>query len=159
MNEIERNRIGPALGKIPSGIFIATGILGGAPVGMLSSFVEQAGFDPPAIMIAVQPGRLLHSAIEETGLFGLNILGEMDQKLMKPFAQSGNSHPFEGLPLTTNSLGLPQLAEALAFLACRVTGHVPTGDHLVYAAEVLDGTLQQAEESPMVRIRRNGFGY
>lgn len=159
MNEPNKERIGPALGKIPSGIFIATGNFGEEPVGMLSSFVEQCGFEPPSIMIAVQPGRLLHAAIEENGLIGLNILGETDQKLMKPFAQSGNEHPFDGLPLTPNSQGLPQLAEALAFLACRVTGHVASGDHLVYVAEVLDGILQNAEGSPMVRIRRNGFGY
>jgi len=159
MNAIDRERIGPALGKIPSGIFIATGICGGAPVGMLSSFVEQAGFDPPSVMIAVQPGRLLHAAIEENGLFGLNILGESDQQLMKPFAQSGNASPFDGLPLIANPHGLPQLAEALAFLVCRPTGQIATGDHLVYVAEILDGVLQHPEGSPMVRVRRNGFGY
>ena len=156
---IDKERIGPALGKIPSGIFIATGTFDGAPVGMLCSFDEQAGFVPPSVMIAVQPGRLLHRAIEESGVGGLNILGEADQRLMKPFAQSGNSNPFEGLPLASNPHDLPQLAEALAFLACRVTGQVTTGDHLVYVAEVFDGDLQQSDATPMVRIRRNGFGY
>ena len=43
------DNIGAALGKIPSGVFIATSSIDGDEVGMLASFVEQAGFNPPTI--------------------------------------------------------------------------------------------------------------
>ncbi|HAA88643.1 MAG TPA: flavin reductase family protein, partial [Verrucomicrobiales bacterium] len=56
MNE---ERIGPALGKLPSGVYIATSTLDGEEVGMLASFVEQAGFEPPTITAAISAGRRL----------------------------------------------------------------------------------------------------
>ena len=46
-------RIGAALGKIPSGVFIATSTHDGEEIGMLASFVEQAGFNPPTITVAI----------------------------------------------------------------------------------------------------------
>ena len=68
-------------------------------------------------------------------------------------------HFLPGKPLEENDHGIPQLSEALAFLACKVTGSVAAGDHIVYVAEVIDGVLQDDSGTPMVRIRRNGFGY
>ena len=47
------DNIGAALGKIPSGVFIATSSIDGDEVGMLASFVEQAGFNPPTITAAI----------------------------------------------------------------------------------------------------------
>ena len=156
---MDKSIVGPALGKIPSGLYIATSHIDGVAVGMLASFIEQAGFDPPTITIAMQPGRALHKAVEETRLIGINILSEDNGQLMKPFTQKANEAPFADLSLLPNQHRLPQLTDALAFLACKVTGKLPAGDHTVYTAEVLDGILQNEEDRPMVRIRRDGFGY
>ncbi|MGI9240170.1 MAG: flavin reductase family protein [Verrucomicrobiales bacterium] len=156
---MDKSLVGPALGKIPSGLYIATSHIDGAAVGMLASFIEQAGFDPPTITVAMQPGRMVHKAVEETRLIGINILSEDNGELMKPFAQKSNPEPFADLSLLPNEYQLPQLTNALAFLACKVTGKLPAGDHIVYTAEVLDGILQNESASPMVRIRRDGFGY
>lgn len=151
--------IGAALGKIPSGVFIATSSIDGDEVGMLASFVEQAGFNPPTITAAIGVDRRLNQAIEESGMIGINILGEEDARLMKPFNQQENRSPFASLELDENEFNLPQLTEALAFLACKITGKIEGGDHTIYAAEVLDGTLNDPSSSPMVRVRKNGFQY
>ena len=153
------DNIGAALGKIPSGVFIATSSIDGDEVGMLASFVEQAGFNPPTITAAIGVDRRLNQAIEESGMIGINILGEEDGRLMKPFNQQENLSPFASLELDDNEFNLPQLTEALAFLACKITGKIEGGDHTIYAAEVLDGTLNDPSRSPMVRVRKNGFQY
>ena len=156
---MDKSIVGPALGKITSGLYIATSHVDGAAVGMLASFIEQAAFEPPTITISMQPGRLVHEAVEATRLIGINILSEDNGELMKPFAQKTNNEPFADLSLLPNKHRLPQLTDALAFLACKVTGKLPAGDHVVYTAEVLDGVLQNPDARPMVRIRRDGFGY
>jgi len=156
---MDKSTVGPALGKIPSGIFVVTGCLDGIAVGMLASFVEQAAFDPPTVTISMQPGRLIHRAAEETRLLGVNILSEDNADLMEPFSQPSNPEPFAGLSLVPNERALPQLSAAMAFLSCKVTGMLPAGDHIVYTAEVTDGILQNDQAVPMVRIRRDGFGY
>ena len=117
---MDKEKIGPALGKLPSGVYIATSILDGEEIGMLASFVEQAGFEPPMITVALSSGRRLVTAIEQSGLIGINVLGDEDARLMKPFTQP---------------------------------------DHTIYAAEVIDGILNDPSREPMVRIRKNGFQY
>lgn len=156
---MDKDAVSPALGKVSSGIYIATSILDGSPVGMLASFVEQAGFDPPFITIALQPDRLLEKALAAGAPLGLNVVGENDNALMKPFAQSGNDDPFEGLDVEMHDGRVPRLTKALAFLAAEPKGSLDTGDHRVYACEVIGGALQNQDDKPMVRIRKNGFGY
>ena len=156
---MDKEKIGPALGKLPSGVYIATSILDGEEIGMLASFVEQAGFEPPMITVALSNGRRLVTAVEQSRLIGINVLGDEDARLMKPFTQPDNDSPFAGLELDENEHSIPQLAEALAFLACRITGKIEGGDHTIYAAEVIDGILNDPSREPMVRIRKNGFQY
>ena len=154
-----RDRIAPALGKIPSGIFIATAVVESAPIGMLCSFVEQAGFEPPMISIALGLDRPLRPVLELGNLFGLNILSKQNGALVKSFLRSDNTNPFDGLTLIENEFGVPQLAAALAFLICKPEGNMPAGDHILFLARVLDGALQQGQQEAMIRIRKNGFGY
>ena len=152
-------RIGAALGKIPSGVFIATSIQDGEEIGMLASFVEQAGFNPPTITVAIGLDRRLNQAVEESKMIGINILAEEDARLMKPFNQQDNRSPFDSIELEDNEYELPQLCDALAFLACKIIGKIEGGDHIIYAAEVVDGVLNDPSRSPMVRVRKNGFHY
>lgn len=152
-------RVGPALGKIASGLYIVTARIEGEPVGMLCSFVEQAGFAPPMISLAIAPGRPITPALEGSGRFGLHVLSKENNALLKSFARGGTPASFIGHALIENEHGVPQFAEAWAFLVCQVRGRLVTGDHVLYAAEVLDGALQQASGEPMVRVRANGFGY
>ena len=153
------DRIGPALGKIASGLYVATANVAGAPVGMLCSFVEQAGFAPPMISVALAPGRPITAALDGAGVFGLHVLSKENNALMKAFARGDNPAAFAELPLVENLHGVPQFADAWAFLVAKVTGRLTAGDHTLYLAEVIDGVLQKENQEPMVRVRANGFGY
>lgn len=152
-------RIGPALGKIASGLYVATAKVDGAPTGMLCSFVEQASFEPPMISIALAPGRPIVAALEGDGVFGLHVLSKDNNALLKAFARGDNALAFSENALVENEFGIPQFADAWAFLACKVRGKIAAGDHIVFVAEVLDGALQKESGEPMVRVRANGFGY
>lgn len=155
---MHKEDVAPALGMITSGLYIATSIHGGDPVGMLCSFVEQASFDPPMFTLAVSPGRLLDEALAAGSPLGLNIIGEGEGALMKPFAQPGNENPFAGLEVSDHR-GVMRLQAALAFLYAEPRGSMEAGDHRIYLCEVLDGALQHQGGTPMVRVRKNGFNY
>ena len=152
-------RIGPALGKIPSGLFIATANVDGNPMGMLCSFVEQAGFQPPMISMAVGHGRPITAALDGHGVFALHILSKDNNVLLKAFARGDNPAAFTELPLVENPHNVPQFADAWAVLIAKVSGRVEAGDHTLYVAEVIDGALQKEGQEPQVRVRTNGFGY
>jgi flavin reductase (DIM6/NTAB) family NADH-FMN oxidoreductase RutF len=148
-----------ALGKIASGLYIATARLDGEPIGMLCSFVEQAGFEPPMISLAIGRGRPLAQAIEGGAPFGLHVLSKSNHALLKSFARGCTPESFANHPQVENSYGVPQFAEAWAFLVAKVVTHVPAGDHILYVAEALSGAMQSEEGEPMVRIRSNGLSY
>lgn len=160
---MDQDKVAPALGKIASGLYIATATESdGTAVGMLCSFVEQAGFDPPMITIAIAPDRRLAKALTNGSKLGINVLGKATGgALMKPFISSDNADPFSDVTLTANSHGIPQLSDALAFIACKLRDQMLAGDHSIYLCEVIDGEMppNDAKDEPMVRIRANGFGY
>jgi len=54
--------------------------------------------------------------------------------------------------------GGPVLAEALAYLACRVQARYPAGDHELIVGEVVSGRLL-GEGHPMVHVRKSGMHY
>ena len=161
--QMDQQKVAPALGKIASGLYIATALEPqGTPVGMLCSFVEQAGFEPPMITIAIAPDRRLAKALESGSKLGLNVLGKASGgSLMKPFISNSTEDPFTEIALNDNSHGVPHLSDALALLVCERRDMMDAGDHRIYLCEVIDGEMKPHSEKdePMVRIRSNGFGY
>jgi flavin reductase (DIM6/NTAB) family NADH-FMN oxidoreductase RutF len=156
---MSHERIAPALGKISSGLYIVSALHDGQRYGMLASFIEQAGFQPPLISMSLANGRTLSQILDNQPVFGINILGKHNHELVRPFVKPTGIDAFEGHSLVENPWQLPQMAEAMAFLACKMVNRMPAGDHTLYLAEVIDGALQHDHEQPMIRIRRNGFDY
>lgn len=155
---MDKEKVAPALGKVTSGLYIGSGWVDEVPVGMLCSFVEQAGFDPPMLTVAIGPDRRLAESLDLTKKMVINILGLRNQELMRVFANPNNAQPFDDLRLTKSAHG-PRLDDALAYLDCEWRGQIPSGDHVIYLVEVVDGALLDADGEPMTRVRRNGFNY
>lgn len=152
--------IGQALGRLPTGLYVVTALSGGSPIGFVGSFVMQMGLEPPVVAVAVGKDRAHLAAIRASGRFGVSILGHGSKDLMGRFFRKHEpgSGPFDGLALEHGAGGTPLLADALAWLECRVTGEHPTGDHVVVFGEVTDGRLCR-EGEPATHVRKNGLGY
>lgn len=149
-----------ALGRIPSGIYIVTIGDGEDATGMLASWVQQAGFEPPMLSLAVKEGRPLTERLEGGEPFVINIVATGQTKFLKHFGKGfePGEPAFEGIELTESSIGVPALAETLALLECRGTGAIEAGDHRVVVAEVTGGKLLN-EGEPMTHIRKSGDHY
>lgn len=152
--------IARALGRIPSGLFVVTTVRDGRPVGFLGSFVMQMGFAPPTVCVGVAKERAQLADLRRAGRFALSILDPRSRGLMTPFLRKlqGDESPFEGLSLASTRAGSPVLADALAWVDCRITGEHATGDHVVVFGEVTEGALLR-EGEPSAHLRRNGLGY
>lgn len=148
-----------ALGRVPSGLFIVTTRLADATLGFVGSFVQQVGFDPPTVMVAIAAGRDHLAGVRESGRFAVSVLGEGDRGLMKPFFKASTSGtPFDQVATHTTSRGATVLADALAWLDCRVTGEQDVGDHTVVFGVVEEGARTR-DAAPLVHVRKNGLGY
>lgn len=158
----DRDAIGRVLGRTPSGVYILTATDGaGRSTGMLASWVQQAGFDPPMLTVAVNAKRYLNDWLKASPKMALNLIGEGQHQFLKHFGRGfePDQAAFEGLNIAESRLGLPVLAESLGFLEGTIAGQMETGDHVIYLLKIEHGQEQITEIKPMVHIRKNGFGY
>lgn len=148
--------IASALGRIPSGLFVASWRDGDADRCMLASWVMQAGFAPPSVSLAVATGRELLAAIDRGQPFTLSGLSESQRPLLARFGKP-TTDAFAGLPVLRTTDGCAVLADAACWLECRSVARATHGDHVVLVAEVLAGG--GTGEAPLVHVRRNGLRY
>jgi flavin reductase (DIM6/NTAB) family NADH-FMN oxidoreductase RutF len=151
-----------ALARIPSGLFIVTWHDDGRDRGMLASWVMQAGFSPPAVTVAVAPGRDLLDAIDRGLPFAVNILGDAQRSLLARFGRppTAGEDPFADLAVKRVTGDTPVLVESSGWLECRAAGRVggDGSDHIVVLATVTAAGANDGTQ-PLVHLRKNGLRY
>jgi len=158
---LERNRdeIGAAIGRIPSGCSILTAEHAGRSSGMLVSWVQQAAFAPPSISVCVKRGRPMVPLIEAAQRFLLNVIGEDPTAMFRQFGRGFtlDEDAFVGLQITPTEFG-PRLEGCVAHLGCKVTQRVAVGDHDLYVAEVV-AAASVSGAKPYTHFRATGLSY
>jgi flavin reductase (DIM6/NTAB) family NADH-FMN oxidoreductase RutF len=128
---------------------------------MLTSWVMQAGFEPPMVSVGVKKGRYVCDWLTEGQPFVLNVVGDGQTNFLKHFGNGfePNAPAFEGLAISHCARGVPILNDAIGHLECEPTAHVDSGDHRIFLAKIARGKLANSESKPMVHIRRSGANY
>jgi flavin reductase (DIM6/NTAB) family NADH-FMN oxidoreductase RutF len=155
-----QKQLAAALGRIPSGIFVVTARRGQFETGILASWVQQCGFDPPSITLAFRRDRNIVPWLTVGSRFTVNILDDGQTDMIVHFGRGFalDEPAFDGLDVDRPNGEAPILCEAIAYLQCIITGTIPTGDHDIFVGRVVAGKVLN-EGHPMVHIRRSGFHY
>lgn len=148
--------IAAALGRIPSGLFVASWRDGDADRCMLASWVMQAGFAPPSVSVAIATSRDLLAALDRGQPFAVSGLGESQRSLLARFGKPSDD-AFVGVEVQRTPAGCAVLTEAACWLECRAVARAAHGDHVVVVAEVTAGGGTGA--APLVHVRRSGLRY
>lgn len=164
MDESQKTAIGAVLGRIPSGIFILTvGDGAGKETGMLCSWVQQAAFEPPLLVLSLKQGRYVTDWLAHSRTAVLNLVGESEKQLLGHFGRGFkiDEPAFQGIECQRTARGLPILNDALGYLECELREQYSAGDHFLHVLEVMGGGTGPMlhEEQPMVHIRKSGFHY
>lgn len=156
-----KKALDPVLGRVPSGIFILTVGVGERATGMLSSWVMQAGFEPPTVSVGIKLGRYVCDWITAGQPFVLNLISESQSHLLKHFGKGfePGANAFEGLEINHCARGVPILNDCVGYLECEPTGHIDSGDHRIFLAKVARGKLHNADAKPMIHVRKSGANY
>jgi len=161
LDESTKERVGKALGRVPSGVFVLTARHEDHSMGMLASWVQQVSFEPAMITVAVAKGRSIMPLISESRHFGLCQLPVGDKIITRKFAASCdiNDDPFLGFEMNTDTVTrVPILANIMSYLECEVTCHVDVeGDHDLFVGTIRGGNFLQGE--PWIHLRDSGFKY
>lgn len=161
INQGDKQAIGKAIGRIASGVFVATMNHNGHRDGILLSWVSQAAFEPPMLTLVIKKERThVMDALVVGKTFTLNVLSKKNMDMFKNFAKpfAEGMDRFEGLEVVANESAGPILAKAVAFMNLVVRNQMDAGDHVVLLGEVVGGDILNADE-PLIHLRNNGFQY
>lgn len=154
-----KEQIGTAIGRIPSGCAILTVDHNEQSTGMLVSWYQQTSFEPPTLTVAIKPGRPAQTLMDGSGRFLLNIISDDPSSMFKHFGKgfSLEEDAFAGLEFESSPYG-PILSACIAHIGCRIIEKFTAGDHELYVVQVEAG--QSAENAkPYVHLRKSGFSY
>lgn len=118
---------------------------------------------PPMIAISVAPSRYTHDLILNSGGFVLAWPGEnLAEATYFCGTNSGRDvDKFKEMnlnPLKAEHVEAPLIKECIANLECRLTGQLTTGDHTIFAGEVLNAYVNEIPKRLLCLID-NSSGY
>jgi flavorubredoxin/flavin reductase (DIM6/NTAB) family NADH-FMN oxidoreductase RutF len=151
-----------AVGRIVGSLCVVTAKQGNIASAMLASWVAQATFNPPGLTVAVAKDRAVEPLMYRGGQFILNILAEGEhltlmKHFLKPFAPGEDR--FAGVATQAANNGCLLLADALAYLECKVENRMECGDHWLIYAVIENGKVLKPESLAAVHHRKSGSYY
>jgi len=133
---IEKQEFRRVLGRFAAGVTVVTTIGDdGRPYGLTATAFTSVSLEPPLVLVCVDKQSDSHPHFHTAGVFAVNFLGVEDEHLSRHFAVSGGDK-FTEVAFRRGVTGAPVLAEALAFLECRIMEVVAGGDHTIFLGQV-----------------------
>ncbi|HYW20521.1 MAG TPA: diflavin flavoprotein [Nodularia sp. (in: cyanobacteria)] len=158
--EAKIDRTEQAVGRIIGSLCVVTTRELESHKGILTSWVSQATFNPPGIMIAIAQEQNADLMRQPGDKFVLNILKEHRNLRRYFFRQSTlGENPFNNLKTKTADNGCLILTEALAYLECTVTNLIECSDRCLIYAVVDQGEVLENDGVTAVEHRKSGSHY
>lgn len=145
-----------ALRHFPAGVTLLTIRAGEEIHGLTVSAFASVSPEPPLIAVIIDRRHHAHTLLErDDAVFAISILAEDQRELSNRFAWTESSERFEIGRWSAGATGAPVLADALAWLDCRVWARHPAGTHTVYLGEVVASQVPRGEERPLIYWNRD----
>jgi flavin reductase (DIM6/NTAB) family NADH-FMN oxidoreductase RutF len=138
------------MGQFASGVTVVTAYLEGDIQGMTANAVTSLSLKPPLILVAVDKTAAMNATLRASRCFAINILTERQEELSRRFAMRGPKEVSD-LNWIHAVSGAPILADALAYVDCRLAEILPGGDHDIFVGEILAGDSR--DDSPLLYFR------
>lgn len=142
------------------GLHAVTAAHNGQVAMMTANFLTQSAFTPPQVALAVEVDSQTHRLIEASGAFALNVFASGQRELAGQLGKQSAKAPDKAAGVAWHpgpATGSPILEECLGWLECRVTGSLPSGDHTVYVAEVVEAGTRNAPQGTPLTMAEAGF--
>ncbi len=142
------------LRSFPYGLYVVTAAAEDEMAAGTVSWLSQASFEPPLIMVGIKADSYLHSVIQKGRSFAINILTKENEAVAPDFFRSTevdgdkiNGHAYEPGPET----GAPLITELPAWIEVNIVNAVKTGDHTIFVGEIVN-VGRRGEEAEIVPL-------
>jgi flavin reductase (DIM6/NTAB) family NADH-FMN oxidoreductase RutF len=146
------------MARFATGVTVMTTRAGDAPHGMTANAVASVSLDPLLLLVCVERTTYMSRMVRESGVFALSILAADQRELSNRFADRDRpmgAAQFAGIPTTTGPTGTVVLADAIAWVDCRVWAIHDGGDHEIVVGEVVD--LGVGRDAPPLGYFRSAY--
>lgn len=160
VTETHVDRTEQAVGRIIGSLCVVTTRDEDTHKGVLTSWVSQATFNPPGIMIAIADEQNADLMCHPGDKFVLNILKE-GRNVRRYFSRQSTlgDNPFINLSTKTAVNGCLILTEALSYLECTVQNQIKCGDRWLIYAVVNNGEVIENDGLTALEYRKSGSYY
>lgn len=124
---------------------------------MTANWLTQVSFEPEIVALAAEKDALSRQLIEERRIFSVSILKSGQKDVAGHFAKADKSGG-KTYAFVTKTTGAPILADASAYLDCRVIDSKEIGDHIVFFGEVVDSGMLDETSEPLT-LHETGWRY
>ncbi|MBL4601736.1 MAG: flavin reductase family protein [Emcibacteraceae bacterium] len=104
--------------------------------GMTANSFVSVSIDPPLALISVARSAKMHSVLQQSGNFGISILGHDQQHVATHFAGKPDLN-YEA-DFIQKKAEVPILNGAIAWMACTVKECFDVGDHTLFIGKLID---------------------
>ncbi len=157
ITETQIDRTEQAVGRIIGSLCVLTTCNNNQHSGVLTSWISQATFNPPGIMLAVDPAQNSDLIRNPGDKLVLNILNEGRSVRRNFLSQSTDS--FDNLTTKTATNGCLIIEEALAYLECTVQNKIESGDRTLIYAVIDQGEVLENHGVTAIQHRKSGSHY
>ncbi|MBD2435859.1 diflavin flavoprotein [Nostoc sp. FACHB-110] len=160
ITEAHVDRTEQAVGRIVGSLCVVTTLEQNTHKGILTSWVSQATFNPPGIMMAISQEQNADLMRHPGDKFVLNILKE-GRNVRRYFSRNSTlgDNPFANLSTQTAANGCLILDDALAYLECTVQNQLECGDRWLIYAVVDKGEMLTNDGITAIEHRKSGSFY
>jgi flavin reductase (DIM6/NTAB) family NADH-FMN oxidoreductase RutF len=158
---IDPGRFRQAMGRFASGVTVVTTARNEQTYGVTASAFASLSLDPPLVLVCLAKSLGAHRAIEESGVFAVNMLGahQLDFGLRFAGLDPEVTDRFLGIGWRAAASGAPLLPDCLAFVDCRLWNVYDGGDHSIFVGEVQDAGVSDHDQPLLYhnRLWRRGL--
>lgn len=137
--------------RLTAGVYVVGVADGGRRNAFTAAWLMQVSFDPLLLALSINPGHASFPLLVGGDGFAVSVLSCDQLDLARHFGtRSGReTDKLAGVSWRAGRTGAPILAEAVAYLECRLTGRVPAGDHEIVIARPVAGEILLPDAIPL----------
>ncbi len=140
----------------PSGVCVVSANVEGQRVATTIGSLVSLSLEPPLVGISVGREVSLHELLRTAGTFGVSILRGDQAGVAAHFARGVPPLVlWDSVPVRDGETGAPLLADALAWIECRLWARYDAGDHSIFVGEVV--AVEEGEPGAGLVYRERGY--
>ena len=103
------------------------------------NWATQSSFDPPLVVISVEKSSRTIILLRQHKVFAISVYGSDQRELAGQLGRRSTNRPdkFDGVSWDTGVTGAPLLVEALAYVECRISRELDSGDSVIFVGEIV----------------------